>query len=169
MNRAQIAALLIVPLAQAASPRISVSFRDLVEHPAKYNGKRVSVRAYVVTSCEHCGEFWESVKTARDSRVHDSRMQNWIAIGRLVKPSLMDSWPHSRLTLVQPKVPNDGFVFVTGTFHWNDTSRPVPHSRDPRVEYVRVGGFGWMSIDDKIITDITAYRPIGPSIPAGIN
>ena len=169
MKCACIAALLIVPLAQAATPPISVSFRELVEHPAKYNGKRVSVRAYTVTSCTHCGEFWESVKAARDSRVHDSPMQNWIAIGRLVKPSLIDSWPRSRLALAHPKVPNDGFVFVTGTFRWNDTSRPVPHSRDPRVRYVRVGGFGWMSIDDKTITDITEYRPIGGNIPAGIN
>jgi hypothetical protein len=83
MSRAQVAALLIVPLAQAASPPISVPFRELIEHPAKYNGKRVSVRAYLVTSCTHCGEFWESVKAARDSRVHDSPVQNWIAIGRL--------------------------------------------------------------------------------------
>jgi hypothetical protein len=169
MSRAQIAALLIVPLAQAASPPTAVSFRQLIEHPAKYNGKRVSVRAYVVTSCEHCGEFWESVKAARDSRVHDSPVQNWIAIGRLVKPSLIDSWPRSRLALVHPKVPNDGFVFVTGTFRWNNTSRAVPRTRDSRVEYVRVGGFGWMSIDDKTITDITEYRPIGGNIPAGIN
>ena len=116
MNSTYIAALLIVPFAQAASPPMSVSFRDLVEHPAKYNGKRVSIRAYFVTSCEHCGEFWESVKTARDSRVYDSPVQNWIAIGRLVNPSLMDAWPRSRLALAHPKVPNDGFVFVTGRF-----------------------------------------------------
>jgi hypothetical protein len=169
MKRAHIAALLIVPLAQAASPPISVSFRELVEHPAQYNGKSVSVRAYVVTSCTHCGEFWESVKAARDSRVHDSPVQNWIAIGNVVKPSLIDSWPASRLASVHPKVPNDGFVFVTGTFRWNDTSRPVPRSRDPRVRFVRVGGFGWMGDDDKTITDITEYRPIGGNIPAGIN
>jgi hypothetical protein len=169
MKHAYIAALLIVPLAQAASPAISVSFRELIEHPAKYNGKRVSVRAYVVTSCEHCGEFWENHKAARDSRVHDSRVQNWIAIGKLVKPSLMDSWPRSRLGSVHSRVPNDGFVFVTGTFRWNDTSRRVPHSRDPRVRYVRVGGFGWMGDDDKTITDITEYRPIGGNIPAGID
>jgi hypothetical protein len=160
---------LIVPLVQAASPAISVSFREVIEHPAKYNGKRVSVRAYVVTSCEHCGEFWENRKAARDSRVHDSRVQNWIAIGKLVKSSLMDSWPHSRLASVEPKMPNDGFVFVTGTFRWNDTSRPIPRSRDPRVRYIRVGGFGWMGDSDKTITDITEFRPIGVNIPAGID
>ena len=84
MNRAHIAALLIVPLTQAAARPISTSFRELVNHPQKYNGKSLSVRAYIVTSCTHCGEFWESVKAARDSRVHDSPVQNWIAVGRLV-------------------------------------------------------------------------------------
>jgi hypothetical protein len=44
MKRAHLATLLIVPLTQAASSLIAVSFRELVEHPAKYNGKRVSVR-----------------------------------------------------------------------------------------------------------------------------
>jgi hypothetical protein len=169
MKRAYIAALLIVPLAQAASPAISVSFRELIEHPAKYNGKRMSVHAYIVTSCEHCGEFWESATAARDCRVHENPVQNWIAIGRLVKPSLMDSWPHSRLASLESKMPNDGFVFVTGTFRWNDTSRPVPRSRDSRVRYIRVGDFGWMGDSDKTITDITEFRPIGGNIPAGID
>jgi hypothetical protein len=179
MNRAHIAALLIAPVAAAASPRISVSFRELVEHPAKYNGKRVSVRAYLVTSCEHCGEFWESVKAARDSRVHDSPVQNWIAIGRLVKPTLMDIWPRSRLSLVHPKVPNDGFVFVTGRFEYRPLTRrvlPQPKSKAPlrpgeveRQIIETTVGFGWMGIDDKQITDITEYRPLGPPIPAHIN
>jgi hypothetical protein len=168
MNRAHIAALLMVPLAQGAPPPISVPFRELINHPAKYNGKRVSVRAYMVTSCTHCGEFWESVKAARDSRVHDTRVQNWIAIGRLAKPSLMDFWPRDRLASANPKIPNDGFVFVTGTFRWNDTSLPVRKETE-RIRSIRVGGFGWMGDDDKTITDITECRPLGENIPAGIN
>jgi hypothetical protein len=171
LKRAQIAALLIVPFVQAASPPISVSFRQLIEHPAKYNGKRVSVRAYIVTSCTHCGEFWESVKAARDSRVHDSPIQNWIAIGRLATPSLMDAWSRSRLGRAKPKVPNDGFVIVTGTFRWKDLTPSKPrHTSDPRIDPVSMPvGFGWMGIDDKTITEITEYRPIGGNIPAGIN
>jgi hypothetical protein len=179
MNRAHIAALLIVPVAQAASPPISVSFRELVEHPSKYNGKHVSVRAYVVTSCTHCGEFRESVKAARDSRVHDSPVQNWIAIGRLAKPPLMDSWPRNRLALMHPKIPNDGFVFVSGRFEYRPLTQRIisqPKSKVP----LRAGevereitettvGFGWMGIDDKQIIDITDYRPLGPPIPAHIN
>jgi hypothetical protein len=164
MGRALIAALLIAPIAHAAVPPIPVSFHELVEHPAKYNGKRVSVRAYLVTSCEHCGEFFADVNCARHHRD-----KHRVAIGRLVKPSLMDAWPKSRLAMTKPKVPNDGFVFVTGTFRWNDTSRPVPPSKDPQIERIRAGGYGWMSIDDKTITDITEYRPDGGNIPAGIN
>jgi hypothetical protein len=163
MKHAVIAALLIAPLAQAAPP-ISLSFHELVEHPAKYNGKRVSVRAYLVTSCEHCGEFFADVHCARHHRA-----KHGVAIGRLVKASLMDSWPRNRIASVQYKTPNDGFVQVTGTFRWNDTSRPVPPSHDPQVERIGVGGFGWMSIDDKTITDITEYRPVGKNIPSGLN
>ena len=164
MKSAVVLALVLAPLAQATTPPIALSFYELVEHPAKYNGKRVSIRAYLVTSCEHCGEFFADRAGARHHRVEQA-----VAIGRLVKASLMDVWPSSRLALAKPKVPNDGYVFVTGTFRYNDTSRPVPRSRDPQVEFVRVGGFGWMGIDDKTITDITEYRPIGGNIPAGIN
>ncbi len=163
MTRALIAALFIAPLAHAESPLVSVSFHELVEHPAKYNGKRVSVRAYLVTSCEHCGEFFADRECAQHHRDKHS-----VAIGRLAKASLIDAWPRSRLAMLNPKVPNDGFVQVTGTFRWNDTSRPVLPSNDPQVERIRIGGFGWMGNDDKTITDITEY-PIGGNISAGID
>jgi hypothetical protein len=163
MKSVTVAALLIEPLAQAAALPIALSFHELVEHPAKYNGKRVSVRAYLVTSCTHCGEFFADRACARHHRDKHS-----VAIGRLVKASLMDIWPRGRLALVTPKVPNDGFVFVTGTFRWNDTSLPVPKEADS-IGWVRVGGFGWMGNDDTTITDITVYHPIGPNIPAGIH
>jgi YgiT-type zinc finger domain-containing protein len=163
MKLALLTVLLLAPFAHAASPPISLSFHELVKHPAKYNGKRVSVRAYLVTSCEHCGEFFADPACARHHREKHS-----VAIGRLVKPSLMNAWPRGRLALTNPKVPNDGFVFITGTFRWNDTSLPVPKETD-RVRWVRVGGFGWMGNDDKTITNITEYRPIGENIPAGIN
>src|SRR5207253_10258794 len=101
MNRALVAALFITPFAHAASPPSSPSFHELVEHPAKYNGKRVSVRAYLVTSCTHCGEFFADVNCARHHRDKHS-----VAIGKLVKASLMDAWPRSRLALAHPKVPN---------------------------------------------------------------
>jgi hypothetical protein len=163
MKSAVFAALVFASLAQAATAPIALSFHELVEHPAKYNGKRVSVRAYLVTSCHHCGEFFADTACARHHRDKHS-----VAIGKLVKPSLMDAWPRSRLALVHPKVPNDGFVFVTGTFRWNDSNTPLPKDTE-NVRWVRVGGFGWMGNDYMTITDITEYRPIGGNIPAGIN
>ena len=152
----------MAPFAQAASPPISLSFHELVAHAAKYNGKRVSVRAYLVTSCEHCGEFFADVNCARHHRD-----KHRVAIGRLLKDSLMDAWPRSRLALAKPKVPNDGFVLVTGTFRWNDPNGPLPKDTE-NVRWVRDGGFGWMGNDYMTITDITEYRPIGGNISAGI-
>jgi hypothetical protein len=162
MKSLLIAALLLARIAQASSPPISLSFHELVQHPAKYNGKRVSVRAYLVTSCEHCGDFFADVNCARHHRDKHS-----VAIGRLAKTSLMDAWPRNRIAT--DHMPNDGFVFVTGTFRYNDTTRPVPQSNAPHVRTIRVGGFGWMNDTDKTITDITEYRPIGRNILAGID
>ena len=168
-------ALLAVPLAQAAPPPISISFRELVDHPAKYNGKRVSVRAYIVTSCTHCGEFWESVKAARDSRVHDSRVQNWVAIGGYRPGYLLPKWFARRLDSQD----YDGYVRVVGRFEYRRlTQRIAPQlkSRAPlppgevEHDFVRTTvGFGWMGLNDKQITDITELVPLGPPIPAHIN
>jgi hypothetical protein len=49
--------MLIALRTQAAWRPFSVSFHELIQHPTKYNGKGVSIRAYVVTSYTHCGEF----------------------------------------------------------------------------------------------------------------
>jgi uncharacterized Zn finger protein len=72
--------LLVAPFSQAALPPIALSFHELVAHPATYNGKRVSVCAYLVTSCEHCGEFFADPACAQHHREKHS-----VAIGRLVK------------------------------------------------------------------------------------
>jgi hypothetical protein len=176
MKRAHIAALLIAPLAQAAlPPPISVSFRELIQHPAKYNRKRVSVRAYVVTSCTHCGEFWESVKAARDSRVHDSPVQDWIAIGGYRQGYLLPKWFARRLDSQD----YDGYVRVVGRFEYRQLTQRVirqPKSKVPvplgEVEHdiIRTTlGFGWMGLNDKQITDITELTSLGPPIPAHIN
>jgi hypothetical protein len=60
---------------------LDVSFDELVNHPDKYNGKHIAVRAYLVTSCAHCRDLWASVQAARDSRVHASSVENWILMG----------------------------------------------------------------------------------------
>ncbi len=139
---------------EAGTPPLTVSFDELVNHPQRYNGKRVSVRAYVVTSCVHCKEFWASVQAARDSRIHDSRVQNWIVFGDLAHSFTLPKQFSERLKSQD----YDGYVRVTGTFQYVHMTRETALS-----------GFGWGRLDDKQITHITELRPLGPPIPARIN
>jgi hypothetical protein len=129
-----------------------VPFRELVKHPRKYNGKRVSVRAYVVTSCTHCGEFWESVKAARDSQVHPSPVLQCVAIGGYRRGYMLPKWFARRLDSQD----YDGYVHVVGRFEY---------TQDERIDH----RFGWYGSFDKRITDITELIPLGPPIPAHIN
>ena len=96
VRRMQRALVILLVIAFSAAPvdthAIEVRFGELVKHPQKYNGERVSVRAYVVTSCTHCGEFWSSVQAARDSRVHDSPVLQCIAIGGYRRGYLLPKW-----------------------------------------------------------------------------
>ena len=111
MCRATFLAILVCASACAASPA-EVPFRDLVKHPKKYNGKRVSVRAYVVTSCTHCGEFWESANAARDSQVHTPKVLQCVAIGGYRRGYLLPKWFAHRLDSQD----YDGYVRVVGRF-----------------------------------------------------
>jgi len=157
MCRAVFFALLVCASAHAAPPA-EVPFTELLKHPRKYNGKRVSVRAYVVTSCTHCGEFWESVKAARDSRVHDSPVLQCVAIGGYRRGYLLPKWLAHKLDSQD----YDGYVRVVGRFEY------VEKVRDGQVVNA-LQGFGWYRLDDKEITDITELTPLGPPIPAHIN
>ena len=151
MCRPVVLAILVCASVCAASPA-EVPFRDLVKHPKKFNGKRVSVRAYVVTSCTHCGEFWESVKAARDSQVHPPRVLQCVAIGRYRRGYLLPKWFAHRLDSQD----YDGYVHVVGRFGYTESTEI-----DRR--------FGWFGVDDKRITDITELTPLGQPIPAHIN
>jgi apolipoprotein N-acyltransferase len=151
---AAIIALMAAPAMEAGTSAAAVSFGDLVNHPEKYNGKRVSVRAYLVTSCTHCREFWASVQSARDSRIHERGSQNWITFGDLARGFALPKW-------LEYKIRNqnyDGYVRVTGTFQYVHMTRETA-----------LTGFGWGRLDDKQITEITQLQPLGPPIPAGIN
>jgi hypothetical protein len=44
----------------AGEPPIKVNVNQLIKHPKKYNGKRVEVTGYWVTSCEHCSALYPS-------------------------------------------------------------------------------------------------------------
>jgi hypothetical protein len=176
MSRALALLVILTCSATAADTRpIEVPFDALVKHPQKFNRKRVAFRAYVVTSCTHCGEFWESVKAARDSRVHDSTVQNWIAIGGYRQGYLLPKWFAHRLDSQD----YDGYVRVVGRFEYRQLTRrviPQPKSKVPlpsgEVEHDIIQttlGFGWMGLNDKQIRDITELTPLGSPIPAHIN
>ena len=111
MCRALVFAVFLCGSAYAAPPA-EVPFSDLVKHPRKHNGKRVAVRAYVVTSCTHCGEFWESVAAARDSRLHAPKVLQCIAIGGYRRGYLLPKWLAGRLDSQD----YDGYVHVVGRF-----------------------------------------------------
>jgi hypothetical protein len=176
MSRTLILLAFVTCSATAADPRpIDVPFSELVKHPRKYSGKRVAVRAYVVTSCTHCGEFWESVKAARDSRVHDSAVQQCIAIGGYRRGYILPKWFARRLDSQD----YDGYVRVIGRFEYRPLTQrviPQPKSKVPlppgvvERDIIRTTlGFGWMGLDDKQITDIRELIPLGAPIPAHIN
>ena len=139
----------------AATRPVEVQFNELVNHPQKYNGKRISVRAYVVTSCTHCGEFWASVESARDSRVHDKTVLQCIAIGGYRRGYVLPKWFAKKLDSQD----YDGYVRVTGRFEYTHKTRDLTPLK----------GFGWYRLDDKQITDITQLRPLGPPISAHMN
>jgi hypothetical protein len=175
MSRVEVLVAFVVCASVYAAPPAEVPFSELVKHPRKYNGKRVSVRAYVVTSCTHCGEFWESVKAARDSRVHDSPVLQCVAIGGYRRGYLLPKWFAHRLDSQD----YDGYVHVVGRFEYRPLTQrvlprpkskaPVPPGEVERDIIQTTVGFGWMGLDDKQITDITELTPVGPPIPAHIN
>jgi len=152
MRRALVFLVFLVCISAHAAPPSEVPFAELVKHPRKYSGKHVSVRAYVVTSCTHCGEFWESVKAARDSRVHNSPVLQCVAIGGYRRGYLLPKWLAHRLESQD----YDGYVHVVGRFEY--TTSDNIQSR-----------FGWYGSSDKQITDITELTPLGRPIPAHIN
>jgi hypothetical protein len=152
MCRAGLLVSFVVCASVYAAPPAEVPFSELVKHPRKYNGKRVSVRAYVVTSCTHCGEFWESVKAARNSQVHNSPVLQCVAIGGYRRGYLLPKWFARRLDSQD----YDGYVHVVGRFEY---------IQDTRINR----RFGWYGLFDKQITDIAELIPLGAPIPAHIN
>jgi hypothetical protein len=139
---------------KAGTDPLIVSFDELVNHPQRYNGKRVTIRAYLVTSCVHCREFWASAQAARESRTRDSPVQNWITFSNLARGFALPK-------ALSEKLENqnyDGYVRVTGTFQYiHMTSQTL------------LTGFGWGRLNDKEITNITDLRPLAPAMPARID
>jgi hypothetical protein len=144
----------IATVGQAGSSPVDVSLNQLINHPDRYNGKRVSVRAYLVTSCTHCRELWASVQAARESRVRDSSVQNWISFGDLARSIMLSKVLSDGLK----RQDYDGYVRVTGKFRYKRLTAQT-----------LLTGFGWGHLNDKQITEVTQLQPLGPPIPARVN
>jgi len=175
---------LIVASSSAATEQqpLNVSFTELVKHPRTYDGRRVSVRAYALTSLYECNEFWASREAARRGHrsgdPHDRR-----TIGRVKRGHALPRWFAMRLFKVPPHTEGyDGYVHVVGTFRYIDlTPAPAPKPKKNLSEVPRAPngevereivtmkvGFGWWGVYDMTITDMTECTPIGPPLPSGL-
>lgn len=173
--------LLIASSACATEPPLSVSFMELVKHPREYNGRRVSVRAYALTSLYECDQFWASREAARKGHI-TGYMQDSMAISRVKRGYALPKCFAMRLFKVPPHTEGyDGYVHVVGTFRYIDLT-PAPTPKPKKLTEVPRGpggeverevvtmkvGFGTWGLYDKTITDMTECSPIGPPLPSGL-
>src|SRR3979490_3460805 len=56
----------------AGESAIKVRVNDLLQHPAKYNGKQVSVTGYLATTCEWCLQIFEDEHAGKTSDLLES-------------------------------------------------------------------------------------------------
>jgi hypothetical protein len=182
-------ALIVLPLiAGAAEQPLTVSFADLVKHPQRYDDRRVSVRAYALTSPYECSEFWQSRESARYHYFHHTTKSPCMAIGRIAPGHALPKLFATRLFKLPPRREGyDGYVHVVGTFRYIDLEAldrlrnpsPAPRltkskrspTKNPEAERIIVThtvGFGTWGLYDKTITDMTECTPIGPPLPSGI-
>jgi hypothetical protein len=169
-------ALIFVPLiAGAAEPPLALDFVDLVKHPQRYDGRRVAVRAYALTSLYECSEFWPSREAARRGHLRPTTSEPCIAIGRVAAGYALPKSFATRLFKLPPRREGyDGYVHVVGTFRYVDlTPAPTPRAKKlsgppERVVVMQTMGFGTHGVYDKTITDMTECTPIGPPLPSGL-
>jgi hypothetical protein len=140
-------ALMAAACIEAGTIPLQISFAELIRHPKRYNGKRVSVRAYLVTSCAHCRDLWANAQAPTDPRKREEMTHNTVVFGDLARGVTLPKPFSDRLKSQD----YDGYVRVTGTFQYTYVSRQTEAS-----------GFGWDRLGDKQITDITQLRPLSP-------
>ncbi|PYI75592.1 MAG: hypothetical protein DMF01_07190 [Verrucomicrobia bacterium] len=139
----------------AEEPPIKVDISQLIKHPKKYNGQRIEVTGYFVSSCEFCFSLWPDIRTARQSDTYQRR----IAVGKAA--------PH--VNIPNPPSEFDGYVHVVGTFRYKRLwRRQHPDKTDSHVEIVEANmGYGMGGLDDKELTKITEFRILSRRIPLG--
>jgi hypothetical protein len=181
MTRCLALLLVVASTVSAAEQPLSVSFVELVKHPRTYNGRRVSVRVYALTSLYECDEFWASREAARKGHISGYR-RDCMSVGRVKRGYALPKRFAMRLFKVPPHTAGyDGYVHVVGTFRYIDLT-PAPTPKPKKISEVPRGpggevereivtmkvGFGWWGNYDKTITDMTECNPIGPPVPSGL-
>src|SRR4029453_3422587 len=148
----------------ASEPPIKVDVRQLIKHPKKYNGRRVEVTAYWVTSCEHCSALYPSFEAEQRSPLSEK----WVYLGRFSRNIELPNAFRKRI--LKPYPHYDGYVRVVGKFEAVEMQTPRVVSRSDKVERVIIThGFGWMGTESKQITEITKLEPIGSPLPSNID
>ena len=143
-----------IPWANGAEPPTAVRFDELQQHPKAYNGKRVTLRVYLVTSCPHCRDLWASVARAHTRSAQEHVLRNSMFCGEVApRCKTPKGFPESLI-----RQDYDGYVRITGTFEY------VAHWAPEKMK-----GFGWSALADKQITNITELRPLGQPIPFHFN
>ena len=153
-----------VPTANAVSePPIKADINELIRHPKKYNGKRVEVTGYWVTSCEHCSDLYQSFEAEQRSPLSGE----WVYLGKFAPNIEMSAAFRKRI--LKPYPDYDGYVRVVGKFEAVEMQIPKVVSRSNKMERMIITqGFGWMGTESKQITQITKLEPIGPPLPSNI-
>ena len=146
----------------AEEPLIKVDVNQLIKYPKKYNGKRVEVTGYWVTSCEHCSGLYPSFEAEQRSPLSGK----WVYLGRFARDIEMPNAFRKRISKPYPDY--DGYVRVIGRFEAVETQKPKVVSRSDKMERVILPGFGWMGTESKQMTQITKLEPVGPPLPSNI-
>ena len=167
MRGSLLCALVIVFVALTANAAselpIKVDINQLIKHPKKYNGKRVDVTGYWVTSCEHCSDLYPSFNAEQKSPLSG----NWVYLGKFAPNIEMPTAFRKRISKPYPDY--DGYVRVVGKFEAVEMQKPKVVSRSDKMERVIITqGFGWMGTESRQITQITKLEPIGPPLPSNI-
>jgi hypothetical protein len=150
-------------ISRANEPPIKVDINQLIKHPKKYNGKRVEVTGYWVTSCEHCSALYSSFEAEQRSPLSGK----WVYLGRFARNIEMPNAFRKRISKPYPDY--DGYVRVVGKFEAIENQKPKVVSRSDKMERVVITpGFGWMGTESKQITQITRLEPIGSPLPSNI-
>lgn len=135
-------ALVIVFVALTANAAselsIKVDINQLIKHPKKYNGKRVDVTGYWVTSCEHCSDLYPSFNAEQKSPLSG----NWVYLGKFAPNIGMPMAFRKRISKPYPDY--DGYVRVVGKFEAVEMQKPKVVSRSDKMERVIINTRFWM-------------------------